>query len=247
MGKQCAKCHYVQPEGPHEYSPECPKCEALYANVEASRVQAAVPKIQLDRAPRATRIAVSATNEATRRPSRHLSRALIVGAAILGLAIWAANYFFAQRYLSDVIAADARNSGISASAHYEYYVSPSSLVFDLRSISSNTSMADVTRVLLQFAASRKNESYERVILSYRGEPRFVFMGDYFHTLGAEYGSQNPVYTMRTLPENVFHIDGKQAFGSWTGGWLGVVSKQMEDFTEFHKQWYLSEVARALRP
>ena len=50
--------------------------------------------------------------------------------------------------------------------------------------------------------------------------------------------------MRTLPENVFKMDGTAAFGTWTGGWLGVVGKQMEDFSEFHKQWYISDLAKA---
>jgi len=32
--------------------------------------------------------------------------------------------------------------------------------------------------------------------------KFVLEGDYFQTLGKEYGTQNPVYTMRTFPEKL---------------------------------------------
>ena len=32
--------------------------------------------------------------------------------------------------------------------------------------------------------------------------------------------------------------GVQAFPAWTGGWFGVLNKQMEDFTEFEKRGYL---------
>ena len=68
--------------------------------------------------------------------------------------------------------------------------------------------------------------------------KFVLEGDYFQTLGKEYGTQNPVYTMRTFPEKLYSPDGQRAFGRWSGGLLGIVGKQMEDFTEFHKQWYV---------
>ncbi|BCG73329.1 hypothetical protein MesoLj113a_44870 [Mesorhizobium sp. 113-1-2] len=66
-------------------------------------------------------------------------------------------------------------------------------------------------------------------------------GDYFRQIGREREWQNPVYVIRTLPENLKRIDGEPAFDTWTGGWLGVASKQMEDHAEFHKQWYLRDM------
>jgi len=59
----------------------------------------------------------------------------------------------------------------------------------------------------------------------------------------EYESQNPVYTIRTFPENLYTIDGKNVYGEWTGGLLGVVTKQMEDFNDFHKKWYIDEMTK----
>jgi hypothetical protein len=44
--------------------------------------------------------------------------------------------------------------------------------------------------------------------------------------------------MRTFPKHVYKPDGKNAFGSWTGGLLGALGKEMDDFSEFHKQWYI---------
>ena len=49
--------------------------------------------------------------------------------------------------------------------------------------------------------------------------------------------------MRTFPENVYRPDGARAFDSWTGGVLGVLGKQMEDFNEFHKQWYIEDLRK----
>ena len=156
------------------------------------------------------------------------------------------NYAFLQRHLSGVLNSDPRNKGIAASAHYKFYIVPSSVVFDLQKISGETSPADVTRVLLQFAQSQKDKFFSYVTLSHQGSSKFILKGDYFQTLGTEYGTQNPIYTMRTLPENVFRMDGSRAFDTWTGGWLGVVGKQMEDFAEFHKQWYIAELPRGGR-
>lgn len=174
-----------------------------------------------------------------------MGRSLTTGVGVLvaiAASIALCNYVFVQRHLSEVVNSDERNSGITAFAHYKYFVIPSSLVFDLRQLSGEKSPADVTRVLLQFSESMKDSTFDQVTLSHVGRPKFLLTGEYFHTLGSEYGTQNPVYTMRTFPENVYKLDGTAAFGTWTGGWLGVIGKQMEDFNEFHKQWYIADIA-----
>jgi len=160
-------------------------------------------------------------------------------AAIAAVAIW--NYTTVHQPASQAVSSDPRNNGIEILVHYKWFIHPSILVFDLRSVSGSNSSADVTRSLLQSAGSLKRKEFEFVILSYKGNPKFMLKGDYFQTIGLEYGVQNPVYTLRTLPENVYTLEGKQAFGSWTGGWLGVVGKQMEDLNEFHRLWFMSDL------
>jgi hypothetical protein len=44
-----------------------------------------------------------------------------------------------------------------------------------------------------------------------------------------------------FPENLLLPDGSRGFPQWTGGWLGVGAKQMEDVTAFHRRWYLDEL------
>jgi hypothetical protein len=181
--------------------------------------------------------------------------AVLVAVAFVGVVAVGAlcNYVFVQRHLSSVVHADPRSNGITVFAHYKFFVLPRSVVFDLRRVSGESSPADVSRVLLQFAEALKDNMLTDVTLSYRGSPKFVLKGEYFHTLGIEYGTQNPVYTMRTFPENVYKLDGSPAFGTWTGGWLGVLGKQMEDFNEFHKQsgtsltWHKMAANQALQP
>jgi hypothetical protein len=161
----------------------------------------------------------------------------LIGAA----AILATNYFTLQRPMDSIIIADTRDVGISISVHYEDYILPNSLVFDIREVPMDKAAVDVTRLLLQYAGTLKDKSFDSVSLEYRGIPKFRLKGDYFRTLGLEFGTQNPVYTMRTLPENVLTPVGLPAFGTWTGGWIGVMGKQMEDLNEFHRQWWMNDL------
>ncbi|RCS20958.1 hypothetical protein DUT91_25205 [Phyllobacterium salinisoli] len=69
-------------------------------------------------------------------------------------------------------------------------------------------------------------------------------GAYFNTLGVERNTQNPVYTIRTMPENMMDMEGRPAFSTWTGGLLGVMGKQMEDHQAMHRSWYLDAAVKS---
>jgi hypothetical protein len=171
---------------------------------------------------------------------RRLVYLLIILLSVVGvIAVW--NYFTVQRFLSQAIADDSRNSGIKVFAHYQWFVNPQILIFDLQEVSGDKSATDVSRTLLQFAEKMQSKKFKDVVLSYKGSARFMMKGDYFHTLGTEYNFQNPIYTLRTLPEKVYNLDGTPAFSTWTGGLFGVLGKQLEDLNEFHKRWYLADV------
>jgi len=88
--------------------------------------------------------------------------------------------------------------------------------------------------------------FDSVILSFRGKYKFRIEGGYFNKLGSELDSQNPLYTIRTFPENLYTLDGKRAYGSWTGGLFGVLSKQMGEFNDFHDQWYRNDLIAELK-
>ena len=141
-------------------------------------------------------------------------------------------------------AADPRNQNVSLYAHYDWGVNPTILVLDLWDVSPMASMADVDRVLFDTAESFKGSSFSRVHLAFRGRTRFQFDGSYFRQIGEERAWQNPVYTIRTMAENAKDPRGRPAFGTWTGGWIGVISKQMEDHNEMHRQWYINDLASA---
>jgi hypothetical protein len=162
---------------------------------------------------------------------------------LLIAAIYGWNYLALQSPMNEVLSEDSRNSGISVRVHYGYYIDLSALVFDLRAVLMTNSQVDVFRVLLQYTAKMKSSHYGKVHLAFRGETKFVLDGEYFQQLGQEYGAQNPAYTMRTFPAHLKRPDGSEAYGSWTGGMIGVLQKEMEDFSNFHAKWYLDELVR----
>jgi hypothetical protein len=162
------------------------------------------------------------------------------GVAVILIAVGAFNWFSAMGPLRSAVAADPRNEGVSVWAYHRYGIMPGDIVFDVRGLGSETSGMDVLRVLLQYAQRRKDASFTHVYLAYRGEERFRIDGDYFHKLGVEYSFQNPLYTLRTMPENVYTVAGLRAYDRWTGGLLGVTSRQMGDLNDFVGDWFLRD-------
>lgn len=135
--------------------------------------------------------------------------------------------------MNEVIKNDTRNNGVDISV----YTKESTLVYDLKSVSKEK------RVFLQFSEKVNDDKFEFVELSYKGDTKFKINGDYFKKLRDEYSWQNPVYTIRTFPENLLNSDGTDAYSKWTGGLLEILKKQLEDFTDFHKKWYLDDMVK----
>lgn len=163
---------------------------------------------------------------------------IIAGSLIV---IWLVNYTFLQSKMTAVIDEDYRNEGIQVSVHYQYFINPTILIYDLKNIPSTKSKADIFRVFLQFADKTQNQNFDHVYLSFRGKTKFFLEGTDFKIIGKEYEWQNPVYTMRTFSEKLYTPSGLSAFSSWEGGVLGVAIKQMEEFNQFHDEWYLNNM------
>ncbi len=159
---------------------------------------------------------------------------------LCAVGIYAYNFIIIQSPINKNILEDERNNGVSVIAHYKYFVISNTLVFNIKKISSDNAPIDIFRIFLQSAEVLKNQNFERVDLASKGKTKFFIKGDYFKTLGLEYGTQNPVYTIRTFPENLFLITGEVAYDQWTGGIIGVASKQMEDFTDAYTKWFLDD-------
>ncbi len=154
------------------------------------------------------------------------------------LVVWCFNYLLVGHPVQRILSADPRNAGYSLSAHYGYYVDFRVLVLDLRAVES-AAPVDLFRALFQSAQAfhESGRRFDKVVFARSGTPVFLMEGDDFSTIGYEFSTgQNPVYLIRTLPEKFFQPNGQAAFGSWEGGLLGVLRKQMEDANEAAQQW-----------
>lgn len=170
---------------------------------------------------------------------------ILIGILLLIIGgIFILNDFFIDSVSKQHTDTDARNDGISYSTHYKHYILPSTLVFNLKEVPLDKAPADVFRVLLQSSEALKEKQFDYVELSYKGKTKFKLEGEYFSKLGKEYEFQNHMYTMRTFPENIMEVDGTKVYATWEGGMLGVLTKQMKDFEDFTKKWYLDEMTNS---
>jgi hypothetical protein len=175
--------------------------------------------------------------------SKRLRWSLIVVVVLLLSAVggvWLYNETVLEKPLQHVLLNDPRNHVVQVSARFDGWVDTHTLVFDLTSISGNASTVDIFRVLLQYAQAQKDHSFTKVILAAYGRKKFVLPGAYFQQLGADYSTENPVYTMRTFAHHVLAMDGSRPFPEVEGGILYVLPMEMEQFTAFNRRWYLND-------
>lgn len=125
-------------------------------------------------------------------------------------------------------------------AYYRFGVLPTVIVFDIRDLTPTASAASVIGDLLRLSAELKDREFDAVHLAWRGETRFILPGEQFRTIGREYAYQNPVYTIRTLPQHLLRPDGRPAYSTWSGGMLGVLGAQMEDVNRFAGEWFIDD-------
>jgi hypothetical protein len=159
---------------------------------------------------------------------------------ILPVCILLINYSLVTIPSNSVISGDGRNDGVNIWVHYEYFINPGTLVFDLRSVRGDKSTVDVFRVLFQVAEKLQEKRFDKVILSSKGNRKFYIEGSYFKEIGSSFSYQNPMYLLRTFPENTFLMNGTKAYSTWTGGFIGVMGEQMKDLNELAKDWFLAD-------
>jgi hypothetical protein len=174
---------------------------------------------------------------APRRSRRRLAGVLTV-LALCAAAVWGTNILLVGRPVASALAADSRNVGLTLTAHYGYYVQPGTLVLDLTRVES-ASPADLWRATFAAAATLYAERrfFDRVLLARAGTPVFVLSGEDFKTIGLDARvGENPIYMVRTFPQRLHRPDGTAAYGTWEGGWLGVLNHQMRDVSDAANAW-----------
>ena len=163
--------------------------------------------------------------------------AWVGGGAFLAIAVFNLSIWFP---VSQALGSDDRNGGFDLHAYRSLLVHPRDITLDLVAVDAAATV-DLTRGLFQAAEALKDREFGKVTLARGSKAVFVISGADFKQLGESVAAgENPVYLLRTLPEKLMLPDGRRAFGSWSGGWLGVLSGQMEDLNVFGPAWVNGE-------
>lgn len=161
--------------------------------------------------------------------------ALAIAAALLvayNLTVWLP--------VATALGRDDRNDVASLHVYRSWLVHPRDVTVDLVAV-GDAATVDLTRALFQTAEALKDREFGRIILARQGKPMFMMEGAAFAQLGQDYAAgENPVYLIRTLPEQLYLPDGTAAYGTWTGGWLGVLGRQLDDVNAFGQAWATGE-------
>lgn len=174
---------------------------------------------------------VVAENGHQRKSARRwwwIGGSIVVAIVVFNLSVWLP--------VSQAVGSDDRNDGYSLHAYRTVLLHPRDITLDLVAVDSAATI-DLTRGLFQAAETLKDREFGRVTLARGGKAVFVLSGTDFQELGASVAAgENPIYLLRTLPEKLVLPDGQPAFGSWSGGWLGVLNGQMDDLNTFGPAW-----------
>jgi len=162
-------------------------------------------------------------------PALRKTKLVFVGTPLIAALIgYSANLLLLQQPVNDILRENAAFQGMKVSAHYEYWVVPGVVVYDLRGLSVRQTPIDVHTAFLEFADRLKEKRYSRVDLSYRGELKFSIDGASFAQLGREYAKRNFDYVLYSFPRLFKTADGKQIAPS---------GSSRDALLDFHRRWY----------
>jgi hypothetical protein len=147
-------------------------------------------------------------------------------AALIG---YSANLFLLQEPVNDILRENSAFHGMKVSAHYQYYVVPGVVVYDLKDLSFRQTPIDVHTAFLEFARKMKEKRYSRVDLSYKGTTKFTVDGASFMKIGNEYAKKNFDYVLYTVPRLLRPAGDTPAIGD--------DSTDRDALLQFHRKWY----------
>ncbi len=140
--------------------------------------------------------------------------------------------------VQSAVDSDSRNFGLRFEARYEGRIHFRTLELELATTGGKAPI-EVLRALLQTAErlTSGGDRFEKVCFTQGGVCKFVMSGSDFHSMGSAFGAgENPLYLIRTLPAKIETPSGDPAFSRWTGGLLGVFSREMGDAASFARTW-----------
>lgn len=162
-------------------------------------------------------------------PAMRNKKLVLVGTPLVAALIgYSANLFLLQEPVNEVMRQNASFQGMEVSAHYEYWVVPGVVVYDLRQVSIRQTPIDIHTALLEFAKKVRDKRYSRIDLSYKGTTKFSIDGESFRRLGDEYAKKNYDYVLYTFPS---------LFQARNGARQPSASSGRDALMQFHREWY----------
>src|SRR5687768_14244480 len=141
-------------------------------------------------------------------PTLRNKKLVFVGTPLIAALIgYSANFFLLQEPVNDILRENRAFNGMKVSAHYQYFVVPGVVVYDLKSLSFRQTPIDVQTAFLEFATTLKEKRYKRVDLSYKGTKKFTIDGASFARLGTEYAKKNFEFALYDFPRLFRTADG----------------------------------------
>jgi len=163
-------------------------------------------------------------------PALRNKKLVFVGTPLVAALIgYSANLLLLQRPVNDVLQENAALRGMKVSAHYQYWVVPGVVVYDLEELSLRQTPIDVHNAFLEFAKKLKAKRYSRVDLSYRGTTKFSIDGASFSRLGEEYAKRNFDYVLYSFPRLLRPRESTPP--------LDPAVPDRDALLEFHRRWY----------
>lgn len=163
-------------------------------------------------------------------PALRNKKLVFVGTPLIAALIgYSANLFLLQEPVNDILRENAAFRGMKVSAHYQYWVIPGVVVYDLEELSFRQTPIDVHTAFLEFAGKLKEKRYSRVELSFKGTTKFSLSGDGFQRLGQEYTKKNFDYVLYEFAKLLKPENGTKPIERNTS--------DRDALLEFHRGWY----------
>ena len=165
-------------------------------------------------------------------PHMRNKKLIFVGTPLVAALIgYSANLFLLQQPIDDVLKENRAFNGMSVTAHYEYWIVPNVVVYDLRGVSFRQTPIDVHTAFLEFAKKLKAKRYSKVELSYRGVTKYSIDGASFQRLGIEYAKRNFDFVLYQFPRLFRSVGSPQKEPP---------SGDRDKLIQFHRHWYGSD-------
>jgi hypothetical protein len=165
-------------------------------------------------------------------PIPHLrnKRLIFVGTPLVAALVgYSANLFLLQEPMNQVLRENSAFNGMQVSTHYEYWVVPGVVVYDLRELSFRQTPIDVHTALLEYAKRLRDRRYSKIELSYRGVTKFEIDGKSFRRLGEEYAKRNFDFVLYSFPR-LFHPVTHATT-------VPPGDSDRDALLQFHREWY----------